>query len=410
MAMKRSVLALAVLWLVGSVPLLAQTPTGQTTVNPNLTLRQTLEQLIAPTGSPAAASAIALATSLEVSSGPLGTSSGGFVFKLDPSTGLQARTATTFGPSFAERALTLGEGKVAVGTSIKSSKFDRLDDRSLDKMLLGSTTATTPRFTRNGYTSLVMTATTLVMSGMVGVTDALDIGLAVPLVKVELEGLSWVEDGSGNVLLRATGAGVASGLGDVAGTLKYRLLTFGSGLPDPGGLSIFGTVTLPTGDSDNFRGLGITRTLVALVTSFGRGRLRPHANGGYERWSDGIDVVTDFDKNTTLTARDQIRYAAGLEFEAAPKLTLLVDLLGRHIRHAGRVGSRTQPADANPQGILTLTSAVAVPEGINKLELVPGLKLNVKGTMLLSLNVLTSLMDNGLHARVTPVAGIDLTF
>src|SRR5262245_35088734 len=235
MVMKRLVIACSLVALGPVVPAWAQA----TTVTPDLTLRQTLVQLVTPTGSPAAASAMALATSLEVTSGPLGTSSGGFVFKLDPSTGLQARTATTFGPSFAERALTLGEGKVAVGSSIKSSKYDRLDDRSLDKMLLGSTTATTPRFTRNGYTSLVMTATTLVMSGMVGVTDSLDIGLAVPLVKVELDGLSWVEDGSGNVLLRATGAGVASGLGDVAGTLKYRLFSFGSGIPDPGGLSIF---------------------------------------------------------------------------------------------------------------------------------------------------------------------------
>ena len=30
------------------------------------------------------------------------------------------------------------------------------------------------------------------MSGMVGVTDTLDIGVAVPMVKVELDGLSWV--------------------------------------------------------------------------------------------------------------------------------------------------------------------------------------------------------------------------
>jgi hypothetical protein len=378
-------------------------------VTPDLTLRETLFQLIGPTGSPAAASAIALAASLEVTSGPLGTSSGGFVFKLDPSTGLQARTATTFGPSFAERALTSGEGKVSAAVSIKSSNYDRLGDASLERMLLGSTTATTAELTRLGYTSLVMSSTTLVMSGMVGVTDNVDIGVTVPMVTVKLDGLSWVETGTGDVVLRATGAGKSSGLGDVAGTLKYRFLTFGTGLPDPGGVAVIATVALPTGDAENFRGMGITRTYVGGIASFGRGRLRPHVNGGYERWSDGIDVVTDFRQNTTLTARDQIRYAAGVELEAAPKLTLLLDLMGRRIRHAGEVGSRTEPA-SNVPGITAFTSAVALPEGIHKLELVPGLKLNVKGTMLFSLNVLTSLMDNGLHARVTPVAGIDLTF
>src|SRR5262245_51439568 len=102
MPMKRLVFVFTLLALVRTSPAAAQA----TTVTPDLTLRGTVFQLIGPTGSPAAASAIALAASLEVTSGPLGTSSGGFVFKLDPSTGLQARTATTFGPSFAERALT----------------------------------------------------------------------------------------------------------------------------------------------------------------------------------------------------------------------------------------------------------------------------------------------------------------
>lgn len=406
MANKRLVLLFALLAFGRSVSVLAQA----TTVTPGLTLGQTLDQLISPTGSPAAASAMGLAVSLEVTSAPLGTSSGGFVFKLDPSTGLQARTATTFGPSFAERALTTGEGKVSAAVSVKSATYDRLGERSLENMRLGFTTAATPEFTRSGLASLVLSSTTLVMSGMVGVTDTLDIGLAVPMVKVELNGLSWVENARGDVLLRATGAGTSSGLGDVAGTLKYRFMTFGTGTPDPGGLAVLGTVHLPTGDSENFRGLGVTRTLVSLIASFGRGRLRPHFNAGYERWSDGIQVVTDFNRNTTLTARDQLQYAAGAEFEAAPKLTLLIDFLGRHIRHAGEVGERVETATANPQGITSFGSAVALPQGIRKLELVPGLKLNVKGTMLLSLNVITSLVDNGLHARATPVAAVDLTF
>ena len=46
---------------------------------------------------------------------------------------------------------------------------------------------------------------------------------------------------------------------------------------------------------------------------------------------------------------------------------------------------------------------------VTKLNLVPGLKLNLKGNMVLSLNAIVSLQDNGLHARFTPVVGIDLT-
>jgi hypothetical protein len=52
---------------------------------------------------------------------------------------------------------------------------------------------------------------------------------------------------------------------------------------------------------------------------------------------------------------------------------------------------------------------VALPEGIRKLLLVPGLKMNLKGKLLLSLNAVIALKHNGLHSTVTPVVGIDLS-
>ena len=89
-------------------------------------------------GSAAAGEAIGLATALEVATTPFGTSSAGFVFKLDPATGLRVRTATTFGPSFAERALTSGEGKVSASVSLISASYQKLGDLSLEQLRLGS--------------------------------------------------------------------------------------------------------------------------------------------------------------------------------------------------------------------------------------------------------------------------------
>jgi hypothetical protein len=40
---------------------------------------------------------------------------------------------------------------------------------------------------------------------------------------------------------------------------------------------------------------------------------------------------------------------------------------------------------------------------------VPGMKVNIKGKMLLSVHALVTMKNNGLHATVTPVAGINLT-
>ena len=87
----------------------------------------------------------------------------------------------------------------------------------------------------------------------------------------------------------------------------------------------------------------------------------------------------------------------------------MVDLLGRHILGAGKVGYQTRPP-TTPRRRDVVRIAVALPEGIRKLTLVPGLKVNLKGNMLLSLNVLTTLQDTGLHAPIIPVFGVDLTF
>ena len=192
------------------------------------------------------------------------------------------------------------------------------------------------------------------------------------------------------------------------GIAKYRFLSFGTGQPDPGGLAVMATMRLPTGDRDNLRGLGVTRTTVSLIASSGQGRFRPHANFGYGFWSKGVSAASDVAQNATVRARHQLEYAAGIELEAAPKLTVLLDLLGGSIRGAGKVGFAAVPSAVT--GITSSRALVALPEGLQRVNLAPGLKVNLKGTMLLSLNALVTLKDSGLNARVIPVAGIDLTF
>jgi hypothetical protein len=241
-----------------------------------------------------------------------------------------------------------------------------------------------------------------------GVTDKLDVGVIVPVVTVKLDGTSSFVNGIGDMTLFAAGNGVASGLGDLAALVKYRIYAFGSDLPDPGGLAVMATMRLPTGDHENLRGLGVTRTLVSLIASGGQKRFRPHGNVGFEYWSKGVGVTSDYAANATVTARHQFAYAAGVEFEAAPKATLLVDLLGRQILGGGKVGVTADPSI--PAGVISSESAVALPEGISKLTLAPGLKVNLKSKLLLSVNVLVALHDTGLHARVTPMAGIEMAF
>ena len=69
----------------------ASAASAQTTTTADLTLQDSLRALTQPVGGAAIGEAIGLATALEVGTAPSGTSAGGFVFKLDPNTGLQAR-------------------------------------------------------------------------------------------------------------------------------------------------------------------------------------------------------------------------------------------------------------------------------------------------------------------------------
>ncbi len=411
--------------LLNCVSAAAQTaPTTSATTEGSLadTLRQLTQQTSAVRE---VGEAIRVNTAIEVAGAPLATSSGGFAFKLDKSTGLEARTASTFGPAFAERAITSGAGKMSFAGTLMVATYDTLGPprksttfpttNNLDRFPLAKLESSDPLFNQTGIMSLVLNSETTVIQGVMGATDILDVGVAVPIVRVRLNALSWVEDANGSILIRATGKGESTGLGDVALLGKLRLLRFGKKpppdaplTPDPGGFALVATVRLPTGSRENLRGLGITRTLGSLVFSAGKKKFRPHANIGYEWWSKGIDIVSDF--QPTVTARHSFQYAVGIELEAAPKLTVIVDFLSRQINGGGKLGYVSSPISIPNLPVTSATFAGAQSEGILKQSLAPGLKWNLKGKVLLSLHGIFSIRDNGLRDKFTPVVGLDWTF
>jgi hypothetical protein len=385
----------------------AQSPApfqGDTRTVPELTMAGTVSQAVAAVGSPGGGDAINLATRLAIATAPFGVSSGGFQIKLDPTTGLQVRTATTFGPAFAERAITSGEGSVNIGVSYMSSKLDRLGSDSFAGLELRTVTAAAPQNARIATSDLTLTANTVVIAARLGVTDKLDVGMALPLTTVKVGGFTSLVDGNGTYLVHAAASGASDGLGDITGLVKYRFYSFGTGQPDPGGLAFMASMRLPTGSEENLRGLGITRTQVTLIASSGTGRFRPHGNVGFEYCSKGVSVPSEAVGTASVTARHQLQYAAGFEFEAAPKATILADLLGGQIYGGGRLGIAAIAGAPNTQGL------VALDDGLSRVSFVPGVKVNLKGKMLLSVNAIIALSDSGLHARVTPVAGLDVTF
>jgi hypothetical protein len=180
----------------------------------------------------------------------------------------------------------------------------------------------------------------------------------------------------------------------------------GGPLPDPGGVALVVDMRLPTGSVENLRGLGVTRTLVSVVVSGGSGRVHPHGSGGFEYWSKSLDI--DGAPGTRVSIRHQIQYTAGIELEAAPKLTILADFVGQRILGGGQIGTFSGPL-ASVANASSVTSLVATDQSISKMLLAPGMKVNLKGKLAVALSAIITLQNNGLHSKVTPFAGINLT-
>ena len=260
------------------------------------------------------------------------------------------RTATTFGPSFAERALTAGEGKVTVGANFTYSNFDRLDDRTLEQLAGRSPVdAAGRRPPTRADDARHQSRKRCVFSGALGVTDNLDIGVAVPLVTVEVDGISSFQDGTG------VGASSTKGGGIVHGHRRHRR---------PGEISGFvhfgarparprrrrrdrATCACRPATRQLSRPRRHPHDPVGLFSS-GKGRFRPHGNAGFEFWSKGVDAVTNFtphehgDRPQPVSIRRRHR-------SSKPRRSsrVMADLIGRHILGAGQSRIPEHAGDAS---------------------------------------------------------------
>lgn len=352
---------------------------------------------------------------------PIGSPTGGFAFSFDAATGTFQRATNTFGPAFADRALTNGRGRVTFGANFQYSKYSTFEGNDLDngevKFYLTHEDVPGNIFFEGDLVeaalSLDLTSATTTIFANYGVTNAFDIAVAVPIVHVNMDaqvdatvlrlatpgqpGLHAFEGGATTAAFSESGS--ATGLSDLLVRGKYRFFS-GSG----GGLAGGVDVRIPTGDEDNLLGTGAPAVTFTLIGSSTNGRFAPHFNVGYTA-SGESDVVN---------LADEFVYKFGAEFEAAPTVTINADFLGRSLRDVGRLEltdvTHTYFNNVGVPGSTTLQEYVARSGSLNVNDLALGIKINVAGNLLLNGNVLVALNDAGVRARVTPVFGFDYTF
>ena len=321
---------------------------------------------------------VALVTQL--TSFPLASSSGGFTFNLNDR-GEVVPTSNTFGPSFAERAVTIGQNKFNFGYTFQRTTYDSYEGVGLDSgdlrffvqhnnccpagnNSLLSTTDLTPDFERDLLLNRLrvdITTRTTAFFANYGVTNRFDIGVAVPIVNVNIDATVDAEilrtataasplihsfDGQGTSTRSVSGSGSASGLGDVLLRAKYNLFrsettAFAAALD----------LRLPTGDEDDPLGTGATQAQAMFVASGEYGRLSPHVNLGYTfsngeasgAAADVRDPVVQFGAaangvdsspldETELAVPDEFNYTLGLNVAAGARVTLGFDVKGRMFR------------------------------------------------------------------------------
>lgn len=392
---------------------------------------------------------------------PLGSSSGGFTYTFDDSIGTFRRTSTSFGPAFAERATTIGRGKLNAGVTYQHTPYRTFEGQQLDngsiKFYLrheeccspgggggtgggggggsGSGPTTQPNGTRlsppfegdliEAALSLKATTDTVAFFGNYGLTNRWDVALVVPIVHVSLdanvratilrlstarEPLTHTFDAGNPDATERTyvESGTATGLGDMLVRSKYRFLSFGGG-----GIAAAVDVRLPTGDQEQLLGAG-TQTKLFVVASGGTGRVSPHVNVGYTFTNGEVGASGLLaELGGTAAMPDEFNYAMGAELAAHPKLTIVGDIVGRTLRDAGRLDmvSKAFPfQDGNT--VRTVSFDEFEPRGGN-LNLVlgtVGAKFNPARSILISGHVLFPLTDAGLKSRVTTVIGLDVAF
>jgi hypothetical protein len=297
---------------------------------------------------------------------------------------------------FAERSLTIGKGKFGAGLNWLHSTYDTLAGRDLESGELRTVQNLGGDPLSFVTMKLDLSSDTVVAFASYGLTDEAEVAVAVPWVRIALGAdINAFELSlpTGDLRLPRT---ATSGLGDIALVGKYRFWR-----QKDGGLAAGLELRLPTGDTNELRGLGVTRTLVSAIWSRG-GTVSPHANIGYEIWSNDVPIAP----GRGVTARHQWRYACGIEFTPHPRLTAVVDLVGRRLLGGGAIGFRTF---ADPL-FGSADVLVGLPHGFDVVSLAPGVKWNVAGNALLTVNILASVTNDGLRADDVPVIGLDWAF
>lgn len=354
---------------------------------------------------------------------PLPSPASGFTFEFDPTLGVFQRSTQSFGPILAERAETIGRGRIAFGNALQRFTFDTIEGVDLGGVpvvfqhisaeLLGGREDVVA--TRNSIDATITQFTSFIT---MGVTDSLDVSVAVPVVDNDFKVVSdatilrlgttdplthFYSQSDGSVGNRRvfTAIGRASGLGDLTVRLKQ-----GVGERFGGRLAVGLDMRIPTGDANNLLGSGAAGLRPFAAWSTAVENVSPHVNIGYQ-WNGSSILGGNPAAGVSSDFPDEFGYAAGADVSVNPRVTIAFDLLGRFVIDSSRVVHENFNA---LDGATVLPNVAFIRDSFNSLRGSIGAKMSLRDSLLLDVNMLFSLDTHGLVDRATPLVGIEYAF
>jgi hypothetical protein len=357
---------------------------------------------------------------------PIGSTSGGETFRFEG--GVPVRTSTSAGPIFAERAQTLGRGRLLAGLSRTGFRFATLrgvdmhnigltfthqnvDFEGCDAQFGGDCTLYGIPVLENDamdfHLSMDLDVRVTSIYLTYGVSDRFDLGLVVPVVQAEFRGESDAEirpfggttaahyfaGTSTNPVLSAhrQSIGSAAGLGDVALRAKLNFRDTPSA-----SFALLVDGRFPTGSRQDLLGSGKFAGRVLAVLNSRIGDFSPHVNAGY-LYHAGTEQ------------NDAVLGTVGFDDRIAERVTLAADLVtelqvGDSKLHLPPPVTYESPfrRTLNPTNIPEIRDDLV--NGSFGIKVTPATKTTIV------LNTLFPLNRGGLRSNLVYTAGIEYTF
>src|SRR5262249_51458706 len=181
--------------------------------------------------------------------------------------------------------------------------------------------------------TLDITGSVATLYGNVGVTDRVEVGVAVPMVSLVVDG-TRVNTYRGRTFTQATGRAHATGLADMVVRTKFTAFR-GAGAALAGAVDL----RLPTGRSEDLLGAGTQSVKFAAIGSVESGRVSSPANVGV----------------TVGGIATELSYGGALGIAAGSRVTVIGELIGRVLD--------------SPSGIVPVTAPHPTLRGVETIRL-----------------------------------------